>query len=162
MALVDVNLPGMDGIECIRRLRAIKPALPTRFIILTGHEDDDSIFAALKAGAKGYILKSYTSSKKILVALKEVMAGGVPLTPSIAQKVIATFEEKVSDVTGLSKREREVLQRIAQGMMDKEICSELAISRSTVRTYVASIYDKLHIRSRAAAAVYFSHQGPRQ
>ena len=155
VALVDIQLPGVDGIECIRRLRAIVPALPTHFIILTANEDSDLIFESLKAGAHGYLLKGHTPRKKLFEALKEVADGGAPLTPIIARKVIAHFERAGRPVTGLSKRELEVLIRLAHGLTYKEIANELSISLNTVQTHVESIYNKLHVHSRTDAAMYY-------
>src|SRR6185503_3231740 len=114
-----------------------------------------AVFDALKAGARGYLLKAHTAPKQLLVAIKEVVTDGGPMTPSIARKVMASFEVPGQRVNGLSKREREILELLTKGLMYKEIADALAISMNTVRTYLASIYNKLHVRSRTAAAMYF-------
>lgn len=158
VALVDIKLPGMDGIECVRRLRQIVPALSTHFIILSGHEDTDLISDSLRAGAYGYLLKDKTTSENLLAAIKEAATGGVPMTPAVHRKVIASFENHHAALTDLSKREIEVLQCLTRGLLYKEISGELAISMSTVRTHLLSLYNKLHVHSRTEAAVQFMRQ----
>ena len=159
VALVDIKFPGLDGIECVRRLRAIRPALPTQFLMLTGYEDDNLIFDALHAGADGYLLKGRTSNKQLLAAIKEVFHGGGPMTPGVARKVIGSFQHEDGSLTGLSKREQEVLRCLARGLMYKEIASELSISPNTVCTHLESIYRKLHVHSRLDAAAYLARNG---
>ncbi|HLZ54251.1 MAG TPA: response regulator transcription factor [Verrucomicrobiae bacterium] len=157
VALVDINLPGMNGIECIRRL---KPVLPqTQFVILTVYEDDNHIFRALAAGASGYLLKQ-TPRQMLLSALKEVHAGGSPMSSSIARKVVQSFCRSMagpSGVPSLSRREQEVLELLARGFLYKEIADSLQLSVQTVNTYIRRIYEKLHVRSRAQALAMYAH-----
>jgi len=158
VALVDIKLPGgMDGIECVRRLCALVPALPTQFIMLTGHEDDNLIREAFRAGAHGYLLKSQAHGRKLLAAIQEVVDGGRPLTRTVAQKVIATLKSHPESENLLTNQELAVLRLLAAGLMYKEIADELSVSVNTVRTHVESIYHKLHIHSRKDAASYLAH-----
>jgi DNA-binding NarL/FixJ family response regulator len=157
VVLVDINLPGMNGIECIRRL---KPVLPqTQFVMLTVYEDDNHIFRALAAGASGYLLKQ-TPRQMLLTALKEVYAGGSPMSSSIARKVVQSFCRPVAGPGGgasLSPREQEVLELLARGFLYKEIAESLQLSVQTVNTYIRRIYEKLHVRSRAQAIAIYAH-----
>ena len=160
VVLMDINLPGLSGIEGVRRL---KPQLPgTQFVMLTVYEDADHIFAALQAGACGYLLKQ-TPRLELLESLKDVYNGGSPMTSNIARKVVQAFqrhepapapEQPGSDT--LSPREREVLELLARGYLYKEIVDVLKISRPTVNTYIRRIYEKLHVRSRSQAVARFS------
>jgi DNA-binding NarL/FixJ family response regulator len=158
VALVDIQLPGLDGIECVRGLRQIVPPLATHFIIVTGSEDPHLIFDSLRAGAHGYLLKDKTSSESLVAAIKDVAAGGGPMTSAVARKVIVSFENRHARQPDLSKREMEVLQCIVRGLLYKQISDELGISMSTVRTHLLSIYNKLHVHSRTEAAVQFLRQ----
>lgn len=155
VALMDINLPGITGIECVRRL---KPLLPgTQFIMLTVYEDNEHIFNALAAGACGYLLKRL-SRAELLAALRDVNSGGAPMTSSIARKIVQSFEKPASQLGGnteLSSREREVLKLLAQGYLYKEIADSLHISGPTVNTYIRRIYEKLHVRSRSQAVAKF-------
>jgi DNA-binding NarL/FixJ family response regulator len=153
VALVDINLPGMNGIECIRRLKSIMPG--TQFVILTVYEDDNHIFRALSAGASGYLLKQ-TPRQMLLDALKDVHTGGSPMSSSIARKIVQSFRhDPTPDTASLSQREQEVLERLARGFLYKEIADSLGLSVQTVNTYIRRIYEKLHVRSRSQAlAVY--------
>jgi DNA-binding NarL/FixJ family response regulator len=157
VVLMDINLPGMSGIECVRRL---KPLLPeTQFVMLTVYEDADHIFDALAAGACGYLLKQ-TPFNELLNALKEVHAGGSPMTSNIARKVVQSFQQfhpTSSDAEDLSPREHEVLDLLARGYLYKEIAEALGISVPTVNTYIRRIYEKLHVRSRAQAVAKYAH-----
>ena len=157
VVLMDINLPGMNGIECVRRL---KPLLPdTQFVMLTVYEDADHIFDALSAGASGYLLKQ-TPRAELLNALKEVHAGGSPMTSNIARKVVQSFQQSQAASRGLaelSPREQEVLELLARGFLYKEIADALAISVPTVNTYIRRIYEKLHVRSRAQAVAKYTH-----
>jgi len=158
VVLADINLPGMNGIECVRRL---KPVLPeTQFVMLTVYEDADHIFDALKAGASGYLLKQ-TPRNELLAALKQVHAGGSPMTSNIARKVVQSFQQPVqtlpSEAADLSAREREVLDLLARGYLYKEIADALSISLPTVNTYIRRIYEKLHVRSRAQAVARYAN-----
>ncbi len=156
VALVDINLPGLSGIECVRRLKERLPQ--TQFVMLTAYEDSEYVFDALASGATGYLLKS-TKRKELLSALGEVYAGGSPMTSSIARKVVDSLSRptpvrKPSD--DLSKRETEVLELLAQGFLYKEIARELGISYQTVNTHVRRIYEKLHVHSRGQAVALFA------
>ena len=158
VVLADINLPGMNGIECVRRL---KPLLPdTQFVMLTVYEDADHIFDALKAGASGYLLKQ-TPRHELLAALKQVHAGGSPMTSNIARKVVQSFQQPSqsppAEAADLSAREREVLELLARGYLYKEIADTLNISLPTVNTYIRRIYEKLHVRSRAQAVARYAH-----
>ena len=159
-ALVDIKLPGMDGIECFRRLRAIVPPLLTHFIILTHHEADNLIWEAFKAGAHGYLLKEHAVSEKLSECVMEAIRGGAPMTPQIARKVIRFFAHPPTPVTSLSTREEQVLSHVADGLPDKQIAGELSISVNTVRKHLGSIYNKLHVNSRAAAATKYARHSP--
>jgi len=156
VVLVDINLPGVNGIECIRRLKPILPQ--TQFVMLTVYEDDNHIFRALAAGASGYMLKQ-TPRQMLLTALKEVHAGGSPMSSSIARKVVQSFCRPVSGPpnANLSPREQEVLQLLARGFLYKEIADSLQLSVQTVNTYIRRIYEKLHVRSRAQAIALYAH-----
>jgi DNA-binding NarL/FixJ family response regulator len=159
VVLTDINLPGMSGIECVRRL---KPLLPgTQFVILTVYEDADHIFNALAAGASGYLLKQ-TPREELLAALKDVHAGGSPMTSNIARKVVQSFQRaapQADESANLSPREKEVLELLARGYLYKEISDKLGISVPTVNTYIRRIYEKLHVRSRAQAVAKYGHFG---
>jgi len=157
VVLFDINLPGMNGIECVRRL---KPRLPnTQFVMVTVYEDANHIFDALSAGASGYMLKQ-TKRNELIDALKDVHAGGSPMSSQIARKVVQSFRRTESETDGtndLSPREREVIELLARGYLYKEIAEKLAISVPTVNTYIRRIYEKLHVRSRAQAVAIFAH-----
>jgi DNA-binding NarL/FixJ family response regulator len=157
VVLMDINLPGMTGIECVRRL---KPMLPkTQFVMLTVYEDADHIYHALAAGASGYLLKR-TSQAGLLAAIKDVHAGGSPMSSNIARKVVQSFQRGGSIVAkgeDLSPREREVLELLAHGYLYKEIADALHISVPTVSTYIRRVYEKLHVRSRTEAVVKLTH-----
>jgi len=156
VVLMDINLPGMSGIECVRQL---KPLLPkTQFVMLTVYEDADHIYNALTAGASGYLLKQ-TPRSELLAALRDVHAGGSPMTSNIARKVVQSFQlAKASAAEDLSPREREVLELLARGYLYKEIADTLGISVPTVNTYIRRIYEKLHVRSRGQAVAKYNHQ----
>lgn len=152
IVLVDINLPGQTGIECVRRLKPIMK--DTQFVMLTVYEDTAHIFNALKAGASGYMLKR-TPRDELIAALQLVTEGGSPMTSYIARKVVQSFYQFAPEATpqteGLSPREREVLELLARGYFYKEITEALTISISTVNTHVRRIYEKLHVHSRAQA-----------
>lgn len=156
VALVDINLPGLSGIECVRGL---KPRLPdTQFVMLTVYEDSNHIFEALAAGATGYLLKR-TARESLLTALREVYAGGSPMSSNIARKVVQSLQQtrpKAKPADGLSPRENEVLALLAQGYLYKEIAESIGISLPTVNTYIRRIYEKLHVRSRAQAVALYA------
>jgi DNA-binding NarL/FixJ family response regulator len=157
VVLMDINLPGMSGVEAVRKL---KPVLPdTQFVILTVYEDADHIFNALAAGASGYLLKQ-TPRAELLAALEDVHRGGSPMTSNIARKVVQSFRQTSASVPegeSLSRREQEVLDLLTRGYLYKEIAEMLNISVPTVNTYVRRIYEKLHVRSRAQAVAKYAH-----
>jgi DNA-binding NarL/FixJ family response regulator len=159
VVLMDIKLPGMNGVECVHQL---KPQLPqTQFVMHTVYEDSNNIFNALQAGATGYLLKQ-SPHDQLLAALKYVHAGGSPMTSYIARRVAQCFPDP-ADQTGvndnLSRREREVIEMLARGFLYKEIADALNISVRTVDTYIRRIYEKLHVRSRTqAVAKYVSSQ----
>jgi len=161
MVLMDINLPGRNGIECVRRL---KPQLPhMQFVMLTVYGDADHVFEALAAGATGYLLKR-TNRVALLAALREVQAGGSPMSSIVARQVVQFFQRtRASDTEadGLSDREHEILQLLARGRQNKEIVTELGISLSTVATHIRRIYEKLHVHSRAEAVGKFATMVPR-
>ena len=160
VVLMDINLGkrGMDGIECVRRLKAQQPRV--QIIMLTVFEDAEKIFRALAAGATGYLLKRLPPSE-LLDAIREVMAGGAPMSTSIALKVVQSFQTSNSpeaESAELSQREREVLSGLAKGLAYKQIADQLNVSIHTVRNYIRRIYEKLHVRSRTeAVAKFLSH-----
>jgi DNA-binding NarL/FixJ family response regulator len=158
VVLFDINLPGMSGIECVRRL---KPILPdTQFVMVTVYEDANHIFNALSAGASGYLLKQMRRAE-LLDALKDVHAGGSPMSSQIARKVVQNFYRNDTQGSGesmdLSGREREVIELLARGFLYKEIAELLKISGPTVNTYIRRIYEKLHVRSRAQAVAKYAN-----
>jgi DNA-binding NarL/FixJ family response regulator len=157
VVLMDINLPGMSGIEGVRRL---KPLLPdAQFLMLTVYEDADHVFEALEAGAMGYLLKQ-TPRSELLASIKNVYAGGSPMTSNIARRVVQAFHRQdatLPESAKLSQREREVLELLARGYLYKEIMDSLNVSRGTVNTYVRRTYEKLHVRSRSQAVAKFSH-----
>lgn len=152
--LTDINLPGISGIECVRKL---KPQLPgTQFVMLTVYEDADHIFEALAAGATGYLLKQ-TRRNELLDALREVNAGGSPMTSNIARKVVQSFQPtRSNEAEALSPREAEVLDLLARGYLYKEIAEAIGVSLPTVNTYIRRIYEKLHVRSRGQAVALYA------
>ncbi len=151
VVLMDINLPGMNGVECVRKLKHVLPE--TQVVMLTAYEDTENIFGSLEAGAAGYLLKR-SKSAEILDAIKEVLGGGSPMTAHIARKVVHSFQARGASpdpTANLAEREREVLDLLAQGLMYKEIADKLGIGFETVRTYVRRIYEKLQVRSRTEA-----------
>jgi len=157
VAVVDINLPGLNGIECVRQLKSRIPT--TQFVMLTVYEDSNHIFDALSAGATGYLLKT-TSREALIAALREVHAGGSPMSSNIARKVVQNLQQakpKLMPADELSKRENEVLALLAQGYLYKEIADTLGIGLETVNTYIRRIYEKLHVHSRAQAVARYTH-----
>ncbi len=151
IALFDINLPGMNGIDCIQRLKILHPRM--QMMILTVYDNADNIFNALKAGATSYLLKS-TAPEKIIEAIQEVYDGGSPISSQIARKVIEAFavKEKTNDYfQELSRREQEVLEQLSKGYRYKEIADKLFVSLETVRTHIRNIYEKLQVNSRVEA-----------
>jgi DNA-binding NarL/FixJ family response regulator len=156
VVLMDINLPGMNGVECVRQL---KGSLPTvQFLMLTVYEDSDSLFNSFKAGASGYLLKR-TASARLLEAIRDVHDGGAPMTPQLARRVVQHFskpaEENNSPVSRLTAGEREFLDQLANGYAYKEIAGRMGISIDTVRSYVRTVYEKLHVHSRTEAVVKY-------
>ncbi|HYG22228.1 MAG TPA: response regulator transcription factor [Verrucomicrobiae bacterium] len=151
VVLMDINLPGMNGVDCVRRLKELLPS--TQVVMLTVYENTNIIFSALSAGASGYLLKQ-SSPEQIIQAIREVHEGGSPMTSHIARKVVASFQKisnPVNDYEKLSLREQEVLDLLSQGFLYREISEKLKISYATVHTHVRHIYEKLHVRSRTEA-----------
>lgn len=151
IVLFDVQLPGMNGIECMRRLKTIHPQMLC--MVLTVYDKPDTVFEALKAGAVSYLLKS-TSSEKILEAIEEVYNGGSPISSQIARKVIEAFavKEKTNEhFQLLSRREKEIIEELARGYRYKEIADKLFLSVDTVRTHIRNTYEKLQVNSRIEA-----------
>jgi DNA-binding NarL/FixJ family response regulator len=155
VVLMDINLPGMNGVECVRHLKQIVPG--TQIVMLTVYEDTENIFSALKAGATGYLLKR-TTQAELLQAIQEVHRGGSPMTTLIARKVVQTLQQTPAPAQpseALSPREQEVLDCLAKGFLYKEIAEKLGISYETVHTYIRRIYEKLQVRTRTEAVAKF-------
>jgi DNA-binding NarL/FixJ family response regulator len=150
IVLMDIHLPGMDGITCVRKLKAIHPEM--QFIMCTIFRDDESVFNALKAGATGYLLKN-DDPGRIVDAIHELHAGGSPMTPQIARRVIESFKRPAvtEEIHLLTKRETEMLGLLAKGLRYKEIAENLFISTETVRKHINNTYQKLHVQSRMEA-----------
>jgi len=151
IVLMDINLPGMDGVECVRRLKQLLPQ--AQVVMLTVYENTNIIFGALTAGASGYLLKR-SSPEQIIDAIRDVHNGGSPMSSHIARKVVASFQkvaEPVHEYEKLSTREQQVLDYLAKGFLYREISDELKISYATVHTHIRHIYEKLQVRSRTEA-----------
>jgi DNA-binding NarL/FixJ family response regulator len=151
VVLMDINLPGMNGVECVRQVKTLLPS--TQTIMLTVHQDTDTIFEALSVGASGYLLKPIRK-EDLIQAIRDVVAGGSPMTSSIARKVVQSFQRlppEAHDLELLSEREHAVLDLLAQGYLYKEIGAQLDISLWTVSTYIHRVYQKLHVNSRSEA-----------
>ena len=144
IVIMDINLPGMNGIECIRRIK--DKCIGTQFMMFTVYENDEKVFEALKAGATGYLLKK-TSPSAIVEALKDLHAGGSPMSSNIARKLVTAYQEQESSspLLVLSSRENEILALLAQGLLYKEIADKLNIVTGTVRQHIHKIYEKLHV-----------------
>jgi len=159
VVLMDINLPGMNGVECVRKLKALLPS--TQVMMLTVYEDTENIFNALAAGANGYMLKR-TPTKELIEAIREVHRGGSPMTAHIARLVVQSFQKPVApapasggELAELSEREQQVLDLLAQGLIYKEIADKLNIGYETVHTYIRRIYEKLQVRTRTEAVAKF-------
>src|SRR4030095_3886652 len=155
VVLMDINLPGMNGVDCVRHLK--QQLHQVQVMMLTVYEDTENIFNALAAGASGYLLKR-TKTAELLNAIKEVHAGGSPMTTHIARKVIQSFQKtgpSTQPAENLSQREQEVLECLSQGLIYKEIADKLGISYETVHTYIRRIYEKLQVRTRTEAVAKF-------
>ena len=156
VVLMDIRMAGMNGIECVERLKEIWPEC--QIVMLTVYEDTEQIFNALAAGASGYLLKRLNPDK-LLEAIREVYEGGSPMSHSIARKVVASFQKtEQADVepgVALSPREQMVLDCLAKGLAYKQIADELGISVTTIRSYLRRIYEKLHVQSRSEAVACY-------
>lgn len=153
IVIMDINLPGMTGIECIRQVKKVAPAM--QFMMFTVYENNDQVFEALKAGASGYLLKK-TPPLQIISAIKELYEGGSPMSAAIARKLVALFVDQqqpaaATEAAVLSPREREVLELVAKGLLYKEIADQLGISFHTVRQHIGRIYEKLHVQNKTEA-----------
>jgi len=155
VALVDINLPGMNGIECVAKLKTQLPQL--QVLMLTRYEQSDMIFDSIRAGASGYLLKD-TPAEELIQAVEQVHSGGAPMTMQIARKVMDHFrqiQKPASAVEKLTPREQEVLTLLAKGYLYKEIADQLNITINTLRNHLRTIYEKLHVHSRTEATVKF-------
>ncbi|TWU61673.1 MULTISPECIES: response regulator transcription factor [Crateriforma] len=158
VVLLDIGLPGIDGITAIGQIREIYP--DCKLVILTVFDDHDRIFGAVCAGADGYLLKT-SSNEDIERAIRETLAGGASMTPQVARKVLTLMNHSrpTADDSGLSPREMEVLSRLVEGMTKEEIGVALGISRHTVDKHVRAIYQKLHVNTRAGATAAAIRRG---
>jgi DNA-binding NarL/FixJ family response regulator len=155
VVLMDINLPGMSGIECVSKLKQSLPK--TQVLMLTTYEETDLIFDSLRKGASGYLLKNMPPSE-LIQAVEQVHAGGAPMSMQIARKVVNHFQQikkPSSEVEQLTKREQEILALLAKGYLYKEIADQLGITLSTVRAHLHTIYEKLHVQSRTQAVVKY-------
>ncbi len=150
IVIADINLPGKSGIDCVRFIKNIVPAI--QFIMFTIYEDNDQVFDAIKAGANGYILKN-TPPNKIIDALIDLSEGGSPMTPKIARKVISNMQCNTvsNNIETLTSRENEVLQLLSKGFLYKEIADKLQIAISTVKRHLSHIYQKLQVQNKTEA-----------
>ena len=151
IVIMDINLPGMSGIECIKAVK--KTGVPMQFMMFTVYENNEQVFEALKAGASGYLLKK-TPPLQIIEAIKELYHGGSPMSTTIARKLVTIFQEQQNsseEAAVLTPRERDVLELLAKGMLYKEIADQLGISFHTVRQHIGKIYEKLHVQNKTEA-----------
>jgi DNA-binding NarL/FixJ family response regulator len=159
VALMDINLTGLNGVECVRRLKPLAPG--TQIIMLTVYQNTEHIFNALAAGATGYLLKQ-TPPAELLDAITDVHGGGSPMSSHIARKIVQSFQrpaETARESVALSPREVEVLDLLAKGYLYKEIADMLKLTYATVHTHIRHIYEKLHVRSRTEAVAMHLNQG---
>lgn len=157
--LLDINLPGQSGVDAAAAVRRLLPA--TAVLMLTVYEDADVIFRALRNGARGYLVKR-TAPSRLIEAIAEVHAGGAPMSPQIARKVVQHFHNlgaAATELESLTPREREVLEELAKGSLYKEIAARLGIGVETVRSYLGAIYAKLHVHNRTEAVVKYLGRG---
>lgn len=151
IVIMDINLPGITGIECVKKIKAITPSI--QFMMFTVYENNDQVFEALKAGASGYLLKK-TAPVQIIESIKELYAGGSPMSASIARKLVNVFQQEQTDThesAKLTPREREVLELTAKGLLYKEIAGQLGIGFGTVRQHLYKVYEKLHVQNKTEA-----------
>lgn len=164
VVLMDIQLPGMSGIECLRQLKAVLPE--TRVVMVTVYDDNDNLFQSLVAGADGYLIKS-APRQRMLEAVRDIARGGSPVSPQIARRMIEHFrqagggaagrtaEKPESEMDSLTPQEHEILSRLAAGLAPKEVAAQLGISWETVRKHTANIYEKLHVHSRIEAVLKY-------
>jgi DNA-binding NarL/FixJ family response regulator len=155
VVLMDINLPQMNGIECVARLKQQMPQM--QVLMLTTYEEGDLIFDSLRKGASGYLLKNMPPAE-LVQAIEQVHAGGAPMSMQVARKVVSHFQQikkPQSDMEQLTKREHEILALLAKGFLYKEIADQLGITLSTVRAHLHKVYEKLHVQSRTEAVVKF-------
>lgn len=152
IVIMDINLPGSTGIECIRQVK--RTGIPMQFMMFTVYENNDQVFEALKAGASGYLLKK-TAPAQIIDSIKELYHGGSPMSSTIARKLVSIFQEQSgsrnNEASVLTAREKEALEYLAKGMLYKEIAEQLGISFHTVRQHIRNIYEKLHVQNKTEA-----------
>lgn len=151
IVIMDINLPGMNGIECIRQIKGKSPG--TQFMMFTVYENDEKVFEALKAGASGYLLKN-TGLLQIVESLTELHQGGSPMSANIARKLVNLFRDNGKETVAmdvLSNRENEILHLLSKGLLYKEIADQLQITTGTVRQHIHKIYEKLHVQNRTEA-----------
>jgi DNA-binding NarL/FixJ family response regulator len=155
VVLMDINLPGMSGIQCVSRLKQLLPEV--QVMMLTVYENSDRIFEALTAGASGFLVKN-TPPDKLLDAIRDLAAGGGPMSSHIARKVIQAFHPAVKDAAAMEQltvREQEVLELLSRGFAYKQIAAELDLGMGTIQTHISRIYKKLHVNSRTSAVMKF-------
>jgi DNA-binding NarL/FixJ family response regulator len=171
VVLMDIHLPGMSGIECLRKLKALSPG--TKVIMVTVYDDNDNLFRSLVAGADGYLLKRSTRLR-LLESVREIATGGAPISPQIARRMVEYFHQLQNtevaapgqaaavapDLQSLTAREQQVLAKLAEGFAPKEVAGELGISWDTVRNHITNIYAKLHVHSRSEAILKYLGRSP--
>lgn len=151
---MDINLPGLSGVECVRRLKPVLNSM--QIIMLTVYQNTEHVFNALTAGATGYLLKQ-TPPSELLAAIKDVHGGGSPMSSHIARKIVQSFQKPApaaAEAENLSPREAQVLDLLAKGYLYKEIADQLNLTYATVHTHIRHIYEKLHVRSRTEAVAH--------
>ena len=156
VVVMDINLPGRSGIECVAKLKKQFPQL--EFLMLTTYDDSETIFDSLRAGASGYLLK-YATPAEVVHAIEEVSRGGSPMSMEIARKVVSHFQalsKPAKGIENLTKRETEILELLSKGLAYKQMADNLKISPRTVQNHLNTIYKKLHVQSRAQATIKFT------